>query len=347
MAGDSFRLAMLTGGLLFGFLPRLAPADTAPHYRILERIPASAKYWDYSSIDPSRNRLYVGREGGVLSVDLGSHLVIETLFAGALIHAVLPIEADKVAATDGAKNELKVFDAAANTSLPSVAVGGHPDALAYDSSQKLVITVNKESQDLTLVDAATWKALGSVKLGGDPEFATTNDQGRLFVNLTDVHRVEAVDLRSRKIIASVVLKNCKEPSGIAYSGKFNLLLSVCGSGVLKALDATTLKEVASVPVGCGADAVILDERRDLVFIPAGDDGLLNIVALKPAGLSVVATLKTEPDASSGAVDPNSGRVYLPVGRRVRAPEATNGQWHPPSTAPGSFHILVVGEGRGT
>lgn len=329
---------------LLGGSSQAASASTAG-YQVLGRIPASAKYWDYSTVDSHRNRLYVGREGGVLSVDLGSRSVTETLFPGTLIHAVLSIDANTVIATDGAKSELKVFDASANRLLPSVEVGGHPDAVAFDRTQKLVITVNKQSRDLTLIDAADWKVVGTVKLDGDPEFAITNDHGRLFVNLADLHRLAVVDLGGRKVVASFDLRHCREPSGIAYDQKFDLILSVCGNGVLKAVNATTLKEVGSLAVGRGADAVILDESRDRLYVPAGDEALLNVIAVKAAGLSSIATVKTEPDAASGAVDPASGLVYLPVGRRARNSGAANGEWRPPSTVPGSFHILVIGEGR--
>jgi hypothetical protein len=344
MGGAKDAALTILAAALIGGSSQGAPAPAA-EYRVLGRIPASAKYWDYSSIDSHRNRLYVGREGGVLSVDLGSRSVTETLFSGTLIHAVVPIDSNTVIATDGAKSELKVFDATANRLLPSVGVGGHPDAVAFDRTQKLVITVNKESRDLTLVDSTAWKVVGTVKLDGDPEFATTNDHGRLFVNLTDLHRLSVVDLRDRKVVASVNLSHCQEPSGIAYDQKFELILSVCGNGVLKAVNATTLKEVASLGVGRGADAVILDESRDRLYVPAGDDALLNIIAVTASGLSSIATVKTEPDAASGAVDPASGLVYLPVGRRERSSGAAKGEWHPPPTVPGSFHILVVGEGR--
>ena len=317
-------------------------ADETGSYSLEGSIPADSKYWDYSTVDSDRGQLYVGRLGGVLAVDLKTKKLTEPLFEGELIHAVVPVLGHLVVAADGAKNELKVYDLDANSMLTTIAVGGHPDAIAFDQRTNTVVTVNKESQDLTLVDAATWKVRGTVKLTGDPEFAASNGDGTLYVNIADQGRIDSVDIAARHIISGTKLKGCRDPSGIAYDRASALVISVCGNGLLKFLAASDLKEVASIAVGRGADAVILDEQRRLVFVPAGTDGVLNVVVIRSAtDIALLTTVKTAVGASSGAVDPASGRVYLPTGRRIRAP-AGPGAWHPPAIAKGSFRILVIG-----
>jgi DNA-binding beta-propeller fold protein YncE len=313
-------------------------------YHVESTIPAQSKYWDYSSINADRRELYLGRLGGVLAVNLDTHAVTETLFPGELIHAVLSINGHLLVAADGPKNELKVFDVSTNAMRATVAVGGHPDAIAVDARTKTVVTVNKESQDLTLVDTDTWTVRATIKLPGDPEFAVTDDHGRLYVNLADKGRIAAVDLETRRIVGNHKLQGCRDPSGIAFHRQFALVISVCGNGLVKFLSAPMLQEVASVAVGRGADAVLLDEARTKVFIPAGDDGTLSVLSLRSATEVVLEdTLKTEKGAASGAVDAASGRVYLPTGRRLREP-ATAGGWRPPHIAQGSFHILVIAPG---
>jgi DNA-binding beta-propeller fold protein YncE len=320
------------------------PARAGVQYHVERSIPAEARYWDYSSIDSERGQLYVGRIGGVLVVDLKTDAITEPLFAGELIHAVIPIKGHLILAADGAADELKVYDVAAQRMAATVKVGGHPDALAFDLRTNTVITVNKQSRDLTLVDASSWRLTGTIKLPGDPEFAVTNDAGTLYVNISDQGRIATVDLGSKRIVGGTRLKGCREASGIAYDKTFDLLISVCGNGVAKFLSAATMREAASLRVGRGADAVLLDAKRHLVFIPAGDDGTLSVIALHSAGdIALVSTVKTEAGAASGAVDPETGRVYLPAGRRLREAVAP-GEWHPPNIAKGSFHILVVSPG---
>lgn len=311
-------------------------------YHIEKRIPAQSIYWDYSSIDSDRAQLYVGRKGGVLAVDLKDNSVTENLFSGELFHAVTAIGEKYIVAADGPKNELKVYDASAKQIVATVKVGGHPDAIAFDRRTNTVVTVNKESRDLTLVDISTWKATATIKLSGDPEFAVSNDDGTLYVNIADKGEIDVVDLGTRRITGTRLLRGCREPSGIAYEKKFRLVVSVCGNGLAKFLTAPALREVASLAVGRGADAVLVDEVRSRVFIPAGDDGTLTVIAIRALNdIATVGALKTEAGAASGAVDGISGRVYLPAGRRLPADAEASGGWQPPTIAPGSFHILVI------
>ena len=155
-------------------------AYASDEYRIVERISAASIYWDYGSIDADLGRFYVGRKGGVLSLDFKTNKVTEPLLEGQLIHGVVAIPGlHIVVAADGLADELKVFDTVANKSLASVSVGGHPDAVAYDPQTNTVVTANKRTQDLTLVSASTWKTIGTIPLKGDPEFAASDGHGVL------------------------------------------------------------------------------------------------------------------------------------------------------------------------
>jgi DNA-binding beta-propeller fold protein YncE len=330
--------------LAFASVPCGAQALSADQpYAIVQRIPAAALYWDYGSIDLDRGRLYVGRIGGVLSLDLATSQVTEKLFGGTLVHGAIAIEGRHlVVASDGGASELIVYDSQAGKVLSRVKVGGHPDSVAYDRDSNTVVTVNKETQDLTFVDAATWTVKGTVPLGGDPEFAASDGHGTLYVNIADKAQVVAVTIATRQIIRREALRGCKEPSGMAFDVQNKLVISVCGNGIAKFVLADTFKEVASIKVGRGADAVILDARRHLAFIPSGNDGTLSIIAIRSSSdIAQIAVVTTEKGARSGAVDPNSGRIYLPAGRMVREEHEQTGGWHPPAVMQESFKILVV------
>jgi DNA-binding beta-propeller fold protein YncE len=324
---------------------RLAMASDT--YRIVQTIPAEAIYWDYASIDPKAGQLYLGRMGGVLSLDLKTLQVTEKLFQGQLIHGAIPLaEHHVVVATDGGASELVVFDSKSKKVMARVKVGGHPDALAYDRATDTVITANKETQDLTLVNARTWVVDATIPLKGDPEFVATNDHGTAYVNIADRGQIAVIDLAARRIVRRKTLLGCKEPSGAAYDERDNVVVSVCGNGVAKFLSGDKLQQVASIVVGKGADAVILDSARHLVFIPGGDDGTLTVIAVRSAtDIAQIGVIKTEVGARSGAVDVNTGTVYLPTGKEVRE-DRGSGQWHPPKIVPNSFAILVVSPSAG-
>jgi DNA-binding beta-propeller fold protein YncE len=323
--------------------PSGAATPPAGTYEIAQRIPASAAYWDYGSIDGERRRLYVGRVGGVLSLDLATSQVTEKLFTGTLVHGAIAIEGRHlVVASDGGASELIVYDTEANKVLSRVKVGGHPDAVAFDRESNTVVTVNKETQDLTFIDAATWTVAGSVPLAGDPEFAASDGHGTLYVNIADRAQLVAVSIAARRIKRREALRGCKKPSGMAFDMHNGLVVSVCGNGIAKFVLADGLKEVASIKVGKGADAVIFDSRRQLAFFPGGDDGILSVVAVKSSSdISKIAEVATEKGARSGAVDLDSGKIYLPAGQVVREARQQGGGWHPPAVVKDSFKILVL------
>ena len=73
----------------------------------------------------------------------------------------------------------------------------------------------------------------------------------------------------------------------------------------------------------------------MAFIPCGRDGTLILIGLD-GGAHVTGRVTTEAGARTGALDPDSGKVYLPTADL--APAAAGGR---PQPKPGTFHILVV------
>ncbi|MDQ2764427.1 MAG: gluconolactonase, partial [Pseudomonadota bacterium] len=86
------------------------------------------------------------------------------------------------------------------------------------------------------------------------------------------------------------------------------------------------------------DAVILDGKRRLAFIPCGRDGVLEVLSLDgPDGVKRIATITTEVGARTGALDEATGEIYLPTAK-FGPPTKRGGR---PTVLPGSFHIVVV------
>jgi hypothetical protein len=56
-----------------------------------------------------------------------------------------------------------------------------------------------------------------------------------------------------------------------------------------------------------------------------------------SGFKVIDTVATAKGARTGAVDPKTGKIFLPAARY--APSAQSGGW--PIMVPGSFQVLVV------
>ena len=311
----------------------------APAYAVLDRIAGpDGGGWDYTTIDATKRRLYMARDAGILSMDLDSRQIVPVAIAGAGTHtAAIVGDTGLVLVTNGNQNNVSVFDTKTQKSLGTVAVGERPDAAIYDPNTKLVAVMNHRGGTVSLIDPAQLKLVRTIAVGGVLEFAAAAGDGRLFLNIENQHTVAVLDLNAGTVLKRWVLSGCEEPSGLVYDAEDALVASVCGNGVTKFLHAADGTEAASLNTGNGADGLILDAARKRLFVPAGEDGTLAVVALGAAP-SIVQMVTTAKGARLGAVDPKSGRIYLPSA--TMGPPVPPQPW--PSIVKGSFAFLVVG-----
>ena len=164
-------------------------------------------------------------------------------------------------------------------------------------------------------------------------------EGRIFDNIETTAEIAVIDAKARKVTGSYKLAGCEEPSGLAYAADSKLLISACGNGIAKIVQADTGKDIASVPIGRGPDAVIYDPRRKLAFIPCGRDGVLEVISLAdPAHIAVVQHVATQVGTRTGTLDPATGKLYLMAFKNDPKP-VPGGR---AARLPGSFEVLVVG-----
>ena len=126
----------------------------------------------------------------------------------------------------------------------------------------------------------------------------------------------------------------------AYATKSKVLIASCGNGVAKVLDPASGRELASIPIGNGADSVIYDPKNQVAFMPCGEDGVLEVIDVKnPKKISKLQSLKTAPLARTGAIDAD-GRLYLMAAEPD--PSKPKGGGGRPTPKDGSFQMLVMG-----
>jgi hypothetical protein len=97
------------------------------------------------------------------------------------------------------------------------------------------------------------------------------------------------------------------------------------------------KVTATLPIGQGPDSALYDPQRHIAFVPAGKSGELDLFGDTPNGVAPLGKVATQRGARTGAVDPVTGRVYLPAADY--APPATPGG--KPQVKPGSVVAVVV------
>jgi len=314
-------------------------ADAAPtSLKILDRIAIPDGAWDYASVDAGARRLYLARGDGVMVLDLDTGTVTPKLVPGARVHAVVPLTRGRILSTNGDSNTATIAEADTGKILAEIATGTKPDAAVLDPKTGLVLVMNGKSGDITLIDPNTAKAIGAIAVGGALEFAAVDGAGQAYVNVEDKGELAIVDIALRKVTARVALTGCEDPSGLARDPASGVLLSVCANGVAKAIDPAKAAVIATLPIGQRPDAAIFDAARHLFLVPCGGDGSLTLISSEGAALAVVGSVPTERGARTGALDPKTGRIYLPTAEFAPA-VAPEGR---PVAKPGSAHLLVLG-----
>jgi DNA-binding beta-propeller fold protein YncE len=332
------RISLILSAALLAFAP-LAQAATAPNYKILDRIKVQDGGFDYATFDAATNRIYMARPDLTTVIDVKTGKVSD-LKSAVRGHIVLPIPGTTLAVLTQRTGTVRIVDLATDKALADLPAGKNPDGAVYDPFSKLVFAMNHDSGNATIVDVTTRKPVGNIQVNGELEFPVSDGQGKIFVNNeADPADIAVIDVKSRTVATRYKLAGCEEATGLAYVADAKLLVSSCGNGVLKVLEAPTGKEVASVPIGEGADAVIYDAARKLAFIPCGGAGVLEVVSFADlAHIAVVQHVQTLPGSRTGTLDPGTGRVYLMSSKPdPKAPPGTRG-----ARLAGSYEVLVVG-----
>jgi YVTN family beta-propeller protein len=310
-------------------------ATLKPGYAVVAQLPAGDGGWDLLSVAPNDQRLYVAHGDGVTAIDLRTGKATDHIVSGQRVHAALAIPAThEVLSTNGQTNNAILFDGRTGKIRATIPTGTKPDAAAYDPATHTVWIMNPGSGDITVVDPASAKVLATVPVGGSLEMAEA-DGGHMFVNVEDKNEVAVLDTRTRKLVKRFPLEGCDGPTGIAIEPASHEILSACGENAVAIVSAPDGRQIAKLAIGKGADGAAYDPIRHVGLVPGGRDGNLTVIRLgsKPA---VLGTVTTAVSARTIAVDPSTGRAYLPSAKLTPAPAGER-----PKSVPGSFRVLVV------
>jgi len=321
--------------IAFAFAAMALSAPAEARYHVIAQLPAGDGGWDILSVDPVDQRLYVGRPDGVTAIDLTTGKATDRIVPGQRVHAALAIPGTHdVIATNGESNTATLFDGRTGRIRAIIPTGKKPDAAAYDPATRTLWVMDPGSGEATVIDPATAKVLATVAIGGSLEFAVPDGRGRMYVNVEDKNEVAVLDTKARKLVSRFPLAGCDGPTGIAYDPAAREIVSACGNGVA-VVSAPNGRPVARLTIGKGADGAAYDPRRHVVLIPAGRDGNLSIIRLRPSP-AVVEQVPTAVSARTIAFDRATGRAYLPSA--TLAPAVGNER---PKPVPGTFRVLVV------
>ncbi|MBS1524879.1 MAG: YncE family protein [Bacteroidetes bacterium] len=314
-------------------------AQQAADYHIIKTFHIkSGGGYDYTTVDPTSNRLYVshGTQVNVLDKATGDSLgVIQTekdVHGIALVHSV-----NKGYITNGSANSVVVFDLKTFKVLGHVPAGQFADGILYDDFSNKVISCNGRGKSMTVIDPTTDKAVATIQLTGWPETAASDGKGRIYVNNAEKSEMDVIDAKTFKVIHNWPIAPGKSASGLAIDRQTMRLFAGCDNQKLVVMDAMNGKVVTTLPIGDECDAVGFDKPLKTIYSSNGDGTLTIIKELSADKYTVIKNLKTKEGARTQAVDQVSHLIYLPTGEfEPKKP----GEFRP-KLKPGTFQVLVV------
>lgn len=314
-----------------------AAQPTAPSFQKAAPIAAPDGRWDYTSWDAAHQRLLVAHGQDVLVIDPSGTAPVRAIGTIAGAHAALAIpDSNNVLVSSGHDDSVRILDATSGAELARVAVAADPDAAVLSADGRTAYVMGAKAGEISIIDLVRRAETGRITLKPGLEFAVLAGPTLIAVNNEDLNEIELADLSTGKSAGAIAMPGCTGPAGLAYAPETGLALSSCGNGQAALVDIAARRMVQLVPIGMGPDTVLWQAAQHRFLVPCGRSGTVSIITLDGRHPQVQSAVATEMSARTAALDPASGRLYLPA---ASFQPAVTGQR--PAMAPGTFHIVVL------
>jgi len=125
--------------------------------------------WDYLLADPSAHLVYLTHGTRVEVVDTKTGKAVGAITELKGTHGVaLDGDGKYGYISEGAGNNVVVFDRKTFAKVKSIAAGTNPDGLLFEPVTKTVWAFNGRSNDATVIDTAKMAVVATIKLSGKP-----------------------------------------------------------------------------------------------------------------------------------------------------------------------------------
>ena len=336
---NPFRIGTCVSALLWACAahPGAAEPTRPPAFTKGPSMAAPDGRWDFASWDREHNRLIVAHGTDVLVIDPAASTTVRAIGAVSGAHAALAIPGtDTILVSSGHDDTVRILDATSGAERARIAVTGDPDATILSSDGHSAYVMGGDSGGVSVIDLTHGVETSRIAVKPGLEVPVLVSPGLLAVNNERLSEIDLVDLVAGKAVGAMALTGCDGPTGLALAPESGLALSACANGTAALVDIAARKVVALLPIGLGPDTVIWDGVNRRFLVPCGKSGTLSIIAIDAQGAHVGAAVSTEVSARTAALDPLTGRVYLPAAQFLPAEPGKR-----PAIVPRSFHIVVL------
>lgn len=267
--------------------------------------------WDYLSVEPGSNRLFVSHATKVVVVDLNTNSIVGEISDQHGVHGIaFAPEQNKGYITNGKDSSVIVFDLKTLKIIGTVKLQEkNPDAIIFEPFSQRIFTFNNHSASATAIDPKSDKIIGTVELDGDPEAAVFDLKGKVYVNIEDKSTINVFDSQTLKVIYNWPIAPCESPSGLAIDRKHKRLFTVGRNNLMAVLDTESGKVITTIPIGGHVDGCAFDETTGLAFSSNGEGTVTVVKEESPNEFKVLDNVPTQKGARTIALDEKTHRVY--------------------------------------
>lgn len=187
-----------------------------------------------------------------------------------------------------------------------------PDGVIYIAATKEVWVTSPGDNSVRILDSQTLQQKEKLTFEGRPEgYAVDAKRGRLYMNYEDKDLTTAIDLKSRKTVATWKA-NCGPdgPHGLQIDQNTGFLFVACSTQA-KVLNAGgNGEQLSSIDTGDGVDDLSYSPSTQMLYVGAAKAAQLTVAHVDSSGhLSLVAVVPTHEGERNGVVT-KTGSVYM-------------------------------------
>jgi DNA-binding beta-propeller fold protein YncE len=279
-------------------------------------IPPGAKPgFDHADVSTSGRRMYVAHTGAdrieVLDCATRSYLhALPTKLPG-VAGVLIDEEHDLLFSSDRAAARVSVFRCSDEQLRGQVAVGPHPNGLAYDRRRRRLYSFNLgeplgENCTVSVVELDSLRVIAELPLAGRPRWAVYDpERDSVYANIQTPAQIVLIDCERAAIVRALEVPS-DGPHGL-WLDRGRLFCAADG-GALVALDSDSGEVIASLPLPGVPDVVMHNRELRRLYVAIGEPGL--VCSFDSERLEQIETIETEQGAHTTCWDPIERCLYI-------------------------------------
>ena len=232
-------------------------------------------------------------------------------------------DAQLIIASNRSENTIGIFAPDPQPEVTKIAVGVHPNGLAFDAKRRVIVVANlgdpaiPGSCTLSVVDLDARRMRAEIPVAGPTRWALYDpDADAYYVNISDPPQIVVVDGHDPSRIARLIEIPVAGPHGLDLDPATGRLFCACDAAVLLTLEARSGKVMDRQPLSGRPDVVFFNRQHRQLYVAVGDPGVIDV--FDTTTMQQLATATTEPGAHTTALAPMGDQLFafLPASHRA-------------------------------